>query len=116
MQNINSFNSRPRGFLEIARSDSLFGEIINIGMNEEISIGDLFNLIADLINIKVKIVQEEKRIRPRKSEVDRLLCDNSKILKKTNWKIEYDLEKGILETIEFLKKNSDLYKSEEYNV
>jgi len=104
------------GFWEIAKSDKLFGEITNIGMNEEISIENLVKLIAKLMNTNIKIEVEEDRIRPDKSEVERLYCDNSKILKYTGWKTEYKLEKGLFETIEWLKQNIKYYKPKIYNV
>lgn len=105
-----------RGFIEIAKSDKLFGEITNIGMNEEVSIGDLVNLIAKLMNANVKIERVVDRIRPDKSEVERLYCDNFKILKYTNWKPKYTLEKGLSLTIEWMKQNMKFYKPEIYNV
>ncbi|HGY57254.1 MAG TPA: SDR family NAD(P)-dependent oxidoreductase [Caldithrix abyssi] len=104
------------GFWEIARSDHLFGEITNIGMGKEISIGELVRLIAELMDVEVTIITEEERVRPDKSEVMRLLCDSSKIRAKTEWRPAYDLRKGLLETIEWLKYNQHLYKPEIYNV
>ena len=104
------------GFLEIAKSDKLFGEITNIGMNEEISIRNLVTLIANIMKVNVKIVSDERRVRPEKSEVEQLYCNNSKILKYTNWKPQYDLKKGLSETIEWLKSNLNYYKPEIYNV
>ena len=106
------------GFIEIYNSKNLFGEVTNVGMNEEISMGDLVNLIANQMSKKVKIISTDERIRPKNSEVERLLCDNTKIKANTNWKPEYSIEKGILETINWMD-NSDnlkLYKSEQYNV
>jgi len=104
------------GFIEIAKSNELIGEITNIGMNEEISIGDIVKLISKLMNSKIEIESVEERIRPENSEVERLNCDNSKILSKTNWKPQYNLKTGLLETIKWLKNNISLYKSEIYNV
>jgi len=104
------------GFIEIAKSDRLFGEITNIGVNEEISIGDLAKLIAKLMGADIGIISVQERIRPEKSEVERLCCDNSKILKQTNWRQEYTLEKGLMETIAFLKEHKHYYKPEIYNI
>lgn len=105
-----------KGFIEIAKSEELFGEITNIGMNEEISIGCLAVNISEVMNTKIEIISDEKRIRPKGSEVERLLCGNSKILEKTNWKPEYNLEKGLIETIRWFEKNLSYYKSRIYNV
>jgi len=105
-----------KGFIEIAKSNKLFGEITNIGMNEEISIGDLINLIAGLMNVKVKIESKADRIRPDKSEVERLCCDNFKIIKYTNWKPIHKFRKGLSITIEWLKQNIKYYKADLYNL
>ena len=104
------------GFLEIAKSEKLFGEITNIGMKEEISIGDLGKLIAELMNINIEIHRDEQRVRPEKSEVDRLCCDNSKLLANTKWKPGYNLNKGLIVTIEWLKSHQNFYKSDIYNM
>lgn len=104
------------GFIEIAKSDKLFGEIVNIGMNEEISIGDLAILVAELMDAKIKIISEQQRIRPDKSEVKRLLCNNTKIINNTNWKPKYSLEDGLKETIDWFTENIQFYKPEIYNI
>ena len=106
------------GFYAIYNSNTLFGEATNIGMNSEISIGDLVMLISRLMKIDVTIETIKERVRPKNSEVERLVCDNSKILKKTSWKPKYSLEDGIIKFIEWMKNpnNIQLYKSEHYNV
>jgi dTDP-glucose 4,6-dehydratase len=104
------------GFIEILKSPSLYGEVTNIGMNEEVSISNLVKKISTLLNVSVDIQSDSQRIRPVKSEVERLKCDNSKILAHTSWKPNYSLEKGLVETINFLKDNLSIYKSELYNV
>ncbi len=105
-----------KGFLEIYKSANLFGEIINIGMNKEISVCDLVNYIARLMNVETEVEKDSDRIRIGKSEVERLLCDNGKILKHTNWKPEYSLQEGLSTTIEWVKQNIDSFKSSIYNV
>jgi len=104
------------GFLEIYKTNKLHGEFTNIGMNEEISIGELVKLIAELMNVDIKIISDMSRFRPDKSEIERLMCDNNKILSNTNWQPAYNIRKGLLETIEFLKENIGFYKSDIYNV
>ena len=104
------------GFLQIALADGLFGEITNIGMSEEITIGELVKLIARLIGTEVQIQSDEQRIRPDKSEVERLFCNNSKILASTSWKPDYTLETGLMETIEWIKNNLAYFKTDIYNV
>ena len=88
------------GFLNIAESDELFGEITNIGMNKEISIKDLVLMISSIMDKKITIVSRQERIRPENSEVSRLRCDNSKIIQNTDWKrvlkrIVFSCEKSI---------------------
>jgi len=104
------------GFLEIAKADGLFGEITNIGMSEEITIGDLVQLIANLIGTNVEIISDEQRIRPDKSEVERLFCNNTKIKANTNWTPAYTLQSGLKETIEWIRQNQSYFKTDIYNV
>lgn len=104
------------GFIEIFKSDSLFGTATNIGMNHEISIGDLVNKIAKLLNATISVLPEGKRIRPKNSEVDRLKCDNSKLISKTSWQPDYDLEKGLAETINWIKLNKSYFKPDRYSI
>ncbi len=104
------------GFFEIYKSKKLFGEVTNIGMNEEVSMGDLTNLIANIIGKNVEIISDNQRIRPGKSEVDRLMCNNSKITESTNWKPKYFIESGLEETIEWFRQHFSLYKANIYNV
>jgi dTDP-glucose 4,6-dehydratase len=105
-----------KGFLEIFNSDKLFGEVTNIGMGKEINVGELVKKISSLISFKANIIEDTLRVRPENSEVERLLCDNNKLITNTNWKPDYDLNKGISETIEWLKNHIDLYKPDIYNV
>jgi NAD dependent epimerase/dehydratase len=104
------------GFVEIAKCEKLFGEVTNIGMNKEISISDLSKMIAVLLETDIKIVSNNNRERPYSSEVERLLCDNSKLLQNTNWSPRYDLTRGLEETIDWLRTNIHEYKADIYNI
>jgi len=104
------------GFLEIALSSGLVGKITNIGTGKEISIENLVKLIAELMNSDIEIIIDPHRVRPEKSEVERLCCDNSKITQNTDWRPRYDLREGLLFTIEWLRKNIDIYKIDLYNL
>lgn len=104
------------GFYEIYKSAQLFGEITNIGMNNEISVNKLVEKISDIIGVSVDISVEEQRVRPQDSEVERLICDNSKIFENTKWKPKYNLDSGLEETIDWIKENIDIYKADIYNV
>lgn len=104
------------GFIAIAESDKTIGEEINIATQHEISIGDLANELIRQINPNAKIVCEEERMRPEKSEVNRLLGSNEKIKKLTEWSPKYTFSEGLAETIEFFRNNLDKYKVDIYNV
>jgi len=103
-------------FIEIHKSDNLLGKTTNVGTNKEISIGDLAQLIAKIMDKKIEIIVDKQRIRPNDSEVDRLRCDNSTVFEYTSWKPEYTLESGLKETIEWMKSNIRLYKYDKYNI
>lgn len=106
------------GFIEIAESQSTIGEEINIASQQEISVGQLAGEIIEQINPTARIVSDDIRIRPEKSEVERLLGSNEKIHRLTGWKPEYTLKQGIMETIEWFKDKENLrnYKSNVYNI
>ena len=107
-----------RGFIALAKSDAVNGETINIGSNFEISIKDTFELIRDIMNSNVEFTEDINRIRPNKSEVFRLWCDNSKIKKLTNYEPEVDIKKGLTKTVDWFLDpiNLSKYKSDIYNV
>ncbi|MFT6814175.1 MAG: NAD dependent epimerase/dehydratase [Sphingobacteriales bacterium] len=106
------------GFSEIAKSDTLLGEEVNIATNTEVTILKLAENIIQQINPKAKIITDQERIRPGKSEVERLWGANEKIIKHTNWRPEHNLEQGIAKTIEWFRNKENLaaYKSDIYNV
>lgn len=104
------------GFLGIAGCEALTGTATNIGMNAEISMADLAQTMVQLLDTSVEIEQDPQRVRPAASEVDRLVCDNSKIREHTAWQPSYDLEKGLMETIVWLRDHLRLYKPASYNV
>jgi len=103
-------------FIKVAESDKSIGEVINIGSNFEISIGELADKVISLIGRDVKVISTEERIRPEKSEVDRLWADNSKAKKLIGWEPTILLEDGLKRTIEWMKENLNRYKVGIYNV
>ena len=115
-RDFNFVKDTANGFYQIYKSDKTIGEEINIATQTEISIKDLADELISQINPSAKIVCDEKRIRPEKSEVNRLIGSNEKIMSLTNWKQEYTFKKGIAETIEFLKNNMQYYKPDIYNI
>lgn len=106
------------GFVAIANCENTAGEEINIGSNYEISMGDTLNLIKEIMNSDVKFVQDEQRLRPKNSEVNRLWCDNTKIKELTGFKPEYDIKRGLEETVKWFSNPENLkkYKADIYNV
>lgn len=104
------------GFIAIAESDKTIGEEINIATQMEISIGELATEIINQINPKAQIVCEEQRLRPEKSEVNRLLGSNDKIKALTDWKPQYTLTQGIQQTIDWIRSNPGVYKTDIYNI
>ncbi len=104
------------GIIEIAGSKIAIGEVTNIGMNAEISMADLAQKIANLMKASIQIQTENDRVRPGKSEVERLWCDNRKILLNTEWKPRYNLETGLAETIKWFEGHQDMYKPDSYIV
>ena len=115
-RDFNYVKDTAQGFIEIYKSNKTIGEEINIATQQEISIGELANELISQINPNAKILCDEQRLRPEKSEVNRLLGCNEKILRLTEWKPQYTLSMGIAETIEFLKNNMDRYKTDIYNI
>ena len=107
-----------QGFIEVFDSMTLFGEEINIGMNNEISMANLVQLIIEITGEDVGIITEDLRVRPENSEVERLWCDNSKLKHHTNWQPKHSLKQGLQAVVDWLKQpeNLELYKTGHYNV
>lgn len=107
-----------RGFIDLAECKESIGQAFNIGSNFEISIGDTLNIIKALMQSDVEFQVDNERIRPGKSEVFRLWCDNSKLEKFTGFKPKIDIEVGLQKTIDWITKPENLknYKVDIYNV
>lgn len=104
------------GFLKVYNQKELLGEVVNIGSGFGISISDIFSKISELTNIKSHLISDNIRVRPAKSEVNRLICDNSKLKEFTKWNLKYSLDDGLLKTIDWIKSNLHLFKENIYNV
>jgi NAD dependent epimerase/dehydratase len=107
-----------RAFVEIAKTDNLAGEEINVATQREISIGDLAQRIMSLMEVEAQIVSDDVRVRPKDSEVERLLGSNEKIKKLVGWEPLYDLNEGLTQTISWFKSSNRAhsYKADIYNV
>lgn len=121
-RDFNYIQDTVRGFIAVAQSDAAIGQVINIGSNYEISIGDLVALIADIMQVKIEILTEPHRLRPKKSEVHRLWADNVKAKQLTGWEPQYagmdGLRKGLTETIAWFSNSENLkiYRANIYNL
>ncbi|EHM09233.1 nucleoside-diphosphate-sugar epimerase [Thermanaerovibrio velox DSM 12556] len=104
------------GFIAAAESPNAVGEVVNLGTGREISIGDLVKKIAGVLGVDVEVVTEECRVRPPKSEVERLCSNPSKMLSLTGWSASVALEDGLCMTADWMKENRRIYKGYIYNV
>ena len=115
-RDFNYVKDTANGFIAMYESDKTIGQEINIATQREISIGQLAEELIRQINPQARIVCDEQRKRPVKSEVNRLLGANEKIRQLTDWQPQYTFEEGLAETIEFLRNNLDKYKADIYNL
>ena len=105
------------GFIRIAESNNSIGEIINIGNGKGITIGELAKKILILMECPhTTIHSDEERVRPEKSEVMQLICDNSKVKRTVGWSPGYSLDQGLRETISWIRLHKNMYKFDAYNV
>ncbi len=121
-RDFNYVKDTVKSFISVAEADAAVGKVINIGSNYEISIGELVELIAEIMQVKIEIQTEEVRLRPGKSEVERLWADNAKAEKLLGWEPEYagyeGLKRGLAETINWFSQSENLkkYRPEVYNL
>lgn len=121
-RDFNFVTDTVRGFLAALDSDKGVGDVINLGSNFEISVGDTARLIASVMNAEVEIVTDETRMRPADSEVERLWADNSKAKAVLGWSPDYagvdGLRRGLAETVEWFGNPQNLarYKADIYNI
>jgi NAD dependent epimerase/dehydratase len=121
-RDFNYITDTVNGFIAVTQSERSVGEVINIGSNYEISIGDTANMIAKLMDAQVDFKQDTLRLRPEKSEVERLWADNTKAREFTGWQPRYSglagLERGLAETVEWFVRPENLahYNADLYNI
>jgi dTDP-glucose 4,6-dehydratase len=121
-RDFNYVQDTVNGFIAMAESDNVLGEEINLGSNYEISIGDTVQLIAEAMSVEVDVKADEQRLRPEKSEVERLWADNSKALKKLDWSPKFGSREGfkqaLAETAQWFADPNNLarYKHGIYNI
>jgi len=117
-RDLNYVEDSARGFIELAKSDKTIGQEINLATGIEYSVGHVANELIHMIRPQAKIVCDEKRIRPKNSEVERLLGSSEKLYSLTNWKPRYSLKEGLEKTVNWFsdKKNLRQYKPDNYNI
>ena len=121
-RDFNYIDDTVRGFIAVAESDRSIGEVINIGSNYEIPIGETAKLISEVMGVDIVVETDEQRIRPENSEVERLWADNSKAKRLTGWEPQYGgrdgFKRGLKETVSWFTNPDNLkkYKADIYNL
>lgn len=121
-RDFNYVSDTVRGFVAAIGSHNIVGEVINLGSNFEISIGDTARLIAEIMGVQIDILTDDQRLRPVKSEVERLFADNTKAQQLMKWAPEYGglagFKRGLAHTIEWFlnSENISRYKNDIYNL
>ncbi|MDP2116801.1 MAG: NAD-dependent 4,6-dehydratase LegB [Brevundimonas sp.] len=121
-RDFNYVSDTVRGFLAIAECDAAVGQVVNVGSNYEVSIGDTAKLIAEVMGVEIRLVTDDQRMRPSASEVERLWADNQKAKTLANWEPDYagldGLKRGLTETIAWFTdpSNAARYRAHIYNI
>jgi len=115
-RDFNFVTDTAKGFMAIAECDRAIGEVVNIGSGREIAIGDLIDLMISVSGRDVRAVRAPERIRPPGSEVDRLMCDNSRALEWAGWRPEVSLEEGLRRTAQWIEQNLSSVEARRYQV
>ncbi|CAH1215811.1 dTDP-glucose 4,6-dehydratase [Paenibacillus allorhizoplanae] len=121
-RDFNYVEDTVKGFVSVLESDKSIGEVINIGSNFEVSIGQTAQFIADVMQVEIQIEEDTARLRPEKSEVERLWADNSKAKELLNWEPQYagieGFKAGLLQTVDWFANSNNrmLYKAGLYNI
>lgn len=115
-RDLNYVTNTVDGFLKAAKAEAAIGLAINIGYGKEISIGDLAHLIAGLVGADIAVEQEGRRVRPDRSEVERLLADSTLARQLLGWEPRVGLEEGLRLTIDWLRNNMEMYRPRDYSV
>ena len=105
-----------QAFIRIAGSPDAIGRVVNIGSGQEVSIGDLARTILNLLGIDTPVVCDDERLRPGASEVGRLCADGRRAREIVGWEPQYSLEEGLVQTIEWIRKNLDRYRASIYAI
>ncbi len=116
IRDLNYVKDTVRGFMAVANSQAAIGKVINVGRGEGITIGELAQLILDICESTATLKVETNRLRPEKSEVMALICNNDQAKTLLNWQSNYSLQQGLEETVNWMRQHLDQYKTEIYNI
>jgi NAD dependent epimerase/dehydratase len=115
-RDFNYVDDTARGFMAVAESDRALGNVVNVGSGREISIGDLAELLIEVSGVEAKVVVDESRVRPGGSEVERLLCDNSRAREWCGWEPQVPLEEGLRRTSDWIRDHLDRVEAASYQI
>jgi len=115
VRDLNYVKDTVRGFLRVAEEPRTIGQVVNIGRGEGITIGDLVDRILKLLGTELPIEQEAERMRPEKSEVLKLICDNTRARQWLDWSPQYTLDAGLTETINFVRETLASFRTSKYD-
>jgi NAD dependent epimerase/dehydratase len=104
------------GFISFAECEKTMGEVVNLGSNQELSINQIISLVSNCLGKKIEVKKDKERIRPEKSEVERLFSDSSKAKNLFGWNPKIGIGEGIRKTISWIERNIHRYKEEIYNI
>ena len=114
-RDFNFVTDTAAGMLALALCKEAEGEVVNIGSGEEWSIAQTLEILCDIVGRKAEVVLDERRIRPEKSEVNRLIADNSKIINLTDWRSEVSFREGLIQTVEWIERNLMYFDVDNYS-
>jgi NAD dependent epimerase/dehydratase len=115
-RDLNFVGNTVDAFIRLAEADGGLGEIYNTGSGVEVSIREVVEIIQEILGSKAKIEKDPKRVRPSKSEVERLVCNGEKLKGLTDWSPKVSLKEGLKQTCTWMRKNMKSYKTDIYNV
>ena len=116
MRDFTFVEDTARGFLKAALSERVIGEVINLGTSEAVSIGDLVDRVGRILGVDLRVRQEQQRVRPEKSEVNKLLSDNTKARKLADWEPRIDLDTGLRLVVDDIREHLGEFKDALYAV
>jgi len=115
-RDLNYVSNTVDAFIKLAEAPQALGKVFNMGSNTEVSISELVEMIQKIIKKKVVVKVDKARLRPKKSEVQRLVCDANNLTRVSGWKPKISLQEGLTKTYRWIKGNFDHYKTDIYNV